>query len=120
MLRKSMLSGFLFLYAGTMGIVWSEENSSLDLDFNETARETPNDFNDTPKETKDTKRSLAYVIPIKDQIGAPVLDILRRGIKDAIKAKATTVVLDMDTPGGELGVTLEMMQEIHVFFGMPF
>ena len=112
MLRKSMLSGFLFLYAGTMGIVWSEENSSLDLDFNETARETLHDFNDTPKETKDTKRSLAYVIPIKDQIGAPVLDILRRGIKDAIKAKATTVVLDMDTPGGELGVTLEMMQEI--------
>jgi membrane-bound serine protease (ClpP class) len=57
-------------------------------------------------------KALAYVIPVRDQIGAPILDILRRGLKDAIRAKATTVVLDMDTPGGELGVTLEIMQEI--------
>jgi membrane-bound serine protease (ClpP class) len=40
------------------------------------------------------------------------LDILRRGIKDAIISKADIVILDMDTPGGELGVTLEIMQEI--------
>ena len=55
---------------------------------------------------------VAYVIPIKDQIGSPILDILRRGLKDAIREKATVVILDMDTPGGELGVTLEIMQEI--------
>ena len=40
------------------------------------------------------------------------MDILRRGLKDAIIRKADMVILDMDTPGGELGVTLEIMQEI--------
>jgi membrane-bound serine protease (ClpP class) len=54
----------------------------------------------------------AFQIPIRDQIGPPILDILRRGIKDAIISKADIVILDMDTPGGELGVTLEIMQEI--------
>ena len=57
-------------------------------------------------------KSLAYVIPIKDQIGPPILDILRRGLKDAIRENAQIVILDMDTPGGELGVTLEIMEEI--------
>ena len=55
---------------------------------------------------------LAYVIPIKDQIGPPILDILRRGLKDAIRTNAQIVLLDMDTTGGELGVTLEIMEEI--------
>ena len=60
----------------------------------------------------DDLNKLAYVIPIRDQIGPPVLDILRRGMKIALNEKASIVVLDMDTPGGELGVTLEIMQEI--------
>ena len=55
---------------------------------------------------------LAYQIPIREQIGAPILDILRRGLKDAIREGADIVILDMDTPGGELGVTLEIMEEI--------
>ena len=33
-------------------------------------------------------------------------------LKDAIREKAELVILDMDTPGGELGVTLEIMEEI--------
>jgi membrane-bound serine protease (ClpP class) len=37
---------------------------------------------------------------------------LRRGLKDAISENADIVIIDMDTPGGELGVTLEIMQEI--------
>ena len=41
-------------------------------------------------------KSLAYVIPIKDQIGPPILDILRRGLKDAIRENAQIVILDMD------------------------
>ena len=55
---------------------------------------------------------VAFLIPIRDQIGPPILDILRRGLKDAIISEADIVILDMDTPGGELGVTLEIMQEI--------
>ena len=42
----------------------------------------------------------AFVIPIKKQIGPPILDILRRGMKYAIASGVDLVVLDMDTPGG--------------------
>ncbi len=59
----------------------------------------------------------AHVIPIRDQIGPPILDILRRGLKDAIRAKADVVILDMETPGGELGVTLEIMKALDHFEG---
>lgn len=59
-----------------------------------------------------TPSKIAFQIPIRDQIGAPILDILRRGLKDAISKDADIVIIDMDTPGGELGVTLEIMQEI--------
>ncbi len=54
----------------------------------------------------------AFVIPIRDQIGPPILDVLRRGMKHAINSEMDLVILDMDTPGGELGVTLEIMEEI--------
>jgi membrane-bound serine protease (ClpP class) len=65
-----------------------------------------------PDLTKPSDLKSAYVIPIRDQIGPPILDILRRGMKEAISADVDLVILDMDTPGGELGVTLEIMQEI--------
>jgi len=65
-----------------------------------------------PDITKPNDLKSAYVIPIRDQIGPPILDILRRGMKEAISADVDLVILDMDTPGGELGVTLEIMQEI--------
>ena len=79
--------------------VWAE------LDINKTEDSSPKSF-------ALTADKIAYQIPIRDQIGPPILDILRRGLKSAIEAKADIVILDMDTPGGELGVTLEIMQEI--------
>ena len=54
----------------------------------------------------------AFIIPVRDQIGPPILNILRRGMKQAIESEVDLIILDMDTPGGELGVTLEIMQEI--------
>ena len=85
-------------------VVVAESNASHD----ELATET-----NASKEAKIGEgKAKAYVIPVRDQIGGPILDILRRGLKDAIRAEATTVILDMHTPGGELGVTLEIMQEI--------
>jgi len=85
-------------------VVVAESNSSLD----ELASETNASEEANIREGK----AKAYVIPVRDQIGGPILDILRRGLKNAIRAEATTVILDMNTPGGELGVTLEIMQEI--------
>jgi membrane-bound serine protease (ClpP class) len=57
------------------------------------------------------------VIPIRAQIAKPELYILRRGIKEAIENKVDTIVLDMETPGGSVAVTLEMMEALDRFKG---
>ena len=99
LLQSTLLISFSFIW----GLLCAngEKNSSTAaskaiLDLNETL----------------PKKSLAYVIPIREQIGPPILDITRRGLKNAISKSADIVILDMDTPGGELGVTLEIMEEI--------
>jgi membrane-bound serine protease (ClpP class) len=57
-----------------------------------------------------------YVVPVRDQIAQPVLYILRRGLKEADR-KADVVVLDMETPGGALDVTFEIMGALEKFHG---
>lgn len=57
------------------------------------------------------------VIPVRDAIDSPVLFILRRGLKEAIENKVDTVVLDMETPGGRLDVTFEMLDALEKFPG---
>ncbi len=57
------------------------------------------------------------VIPIRDQIAKPELYILRRGLKEAIEQQVDTIVLDMETPGGELDVTFEMLKALEKFPG---
>ncbi|MEZ5275699.1 MAG: hypothetical protein R3F07_04890 [Opitutaceae bacterium] len=59
-----------------------------------------------------------YVIPIEGQIGKPTLYIVRRGVKEAIEAKAGTIILDMETPGGDLASTLEIMTILDRFEGL--
>ncbi|MBT7650276.1 MAG: hypothetical protein HN553_04805 [Opitutae bacterium] len=85
---------FLFIQ---ISFLWGSKSGENILDHNINASKSP---------------KAAFMIPIRDQIGPPILDILRRGLKDAIISEADIVILDMDTPGGELGVTLEIMQEI--------
>ena len=58
-----------------------------------------------------------YVIPIHDAIGKPTLFIIRRGLKQAIEEGVDTVVLDMDTPGGRVDVTLDIMKSLDKFDG---
>ena len=62
------------------------------------------------------KKTVVYVIPIKDDINRPILYILRRGLKEADQ-KADAVVLDMDTPGGALDVTFDIMEALGKFHG---
>ena len=57
------------------------------------------------------------VIPIRDQIAPPELYILRRGLKTAIEEGANTVILDMETPGGRLDVTFDMLKALEKFPG---
>lgn len=61
---------------------------------------------------------VVYVIPITDAIGKPNLYILRRGLKDAIENKADMLLLDMDTPGGRVDLTIEMMKMLSKFDGI--
>lgn len=62
-------------------------------------------------------RTVVYVIPVKDEINSPTLYILRRGLKEAIEQKAGAVLLDMNTPGGALDVTFEIMEALEKFPG---
>ncbi|MEM8550426.1 MAG: hypothetical protein AAGF10_06510, partial [Verrucomicrobiota bacterium] len=58
-----------------------------------------------------------YVVPIEGPIGNTQLFILRRALKEAISNDVETVVLNMDTPGGRLDITLEMMEALDNFDG---
>lgn len=57
------------------------------------------------------------VIPIRAQIAEPELFILRRGLKEAIGNEVDTIILDMETPGGALDVTFEMLKALERFPG---
>lgn len=57
------------------------------------------------------------VIPVREAIAKPVLYVLRRGLKEAQAEGVKTVIIDMETPGGELGVTLEIMEALKKFEG---
>jgi membrane-bound serine protease (ClpP class) len=72
----------------------------------------------TPVETPLAPR--VFVIPVRDQIGSAVLYVVRRGLKEAIEAKADAVILDMKTPGGALDSTLEIMEAIGKFPGPTY
>jgi membrane-bound serine protease (ClpP class) len=61
--------------------------------------------------------TVVYVIPVKHEINTPTLYILRRGVKEAIDRKADVVLLDMDTPGGALDKTFEIMEALEKFPG---
>lgn len=70
----------------------------------------------SPDEVTSEVKSV-YVVPIQGAIGKASLYIVRRGIKDAISAGVDVIVIDMNTPGGELGVTLEIMKMLDRFDG---
>lgn len=59
-----------------------------------------------------------YVVPIEGPIDSPQLYILRRALKDAIEKGVDVIVLKMNTPGGALNITLEMMQALERFPGL--
>ena len=63
------------------------------------------------------KKTVVYIIPVREEINTPTLYILRRGLKEAIAQKADAVVLDMNTPGGALNVTFDIMEAIGKFKG---
>ena len=59
-----------------------------------------------------------YIIPIRDEIATPVTYLVRRGIKQAMEAKADAVILDMETNGGRLDSTEDIIKALDQFKGV--
>ncbi len=58
-----------------------------------------------------------YIVPIRENIMPPLVYVVRRGVKEAMEAKADALVLDMKTDGGRVDVTEEIIQIISKFKG---
>lgn len=56
-------------------------------------------------------KTLAYVIPIQTDVGVPMVYVVRRGVKEAERAGAQTLILDMDTNGGR-GDAMESIMDV--------
>ena len=72
---------------------------------------------EAPAPAPEARAAKVVVIPIREQIAKPELYILRRGLKEAIENNVDTIILDMETPGGDLGTTFEMLKALEKFPG---
>lgn len=72
----------------------------------------------TSEKSEDIPPVDVYVVPITEGIGQPNLYILRRALKEAIENGVEMVLLDMDTPGGQVHHTTEMMEMLARFKGI--
>ena len=112
------------IYFASFGLLAQTEDSSLAEESSqpETVTENPSErlVQSDPAlavPINPEKTLSVYVIPVRDAIGQPTLFAIRSGIKDAIEKNASLVILEMDTPGGELGATLDIMKTIDRFEG---
>jgi membrane-bound serine protease (ClpP class) len=53
-----------------------------------------------------------YVIPAKDMIERGLVYVIRRGVEQAEAAGASVIIFDMDTPGGRLDATEQIIESI--------
>jgi membrane-bound serine protease (ClpP class) len=58
-----------------------------------------------------------YILPIREDISPPLVYLVRRGVKEAMEAKADLLVLDMETNGGRVDVTEEIIGILGQFKG---
>jgi membrane-bound serine protease (ClpP class) len=58
------------------------------------------------------REGAVVVLPVKGEISQAQFYFLRRILKDAEAAKVSAVILDMDTPGGSLKATQEIVQAL--------
>jgi membrane-bound serine protease (ClpP class) len=58
------------------------------------------------------EKKVVYTIPIHDQIEPALLYVIRRGITEADKADAAAIVFMIDTPGGRVDVTRDIIDLI--------
>jgi membrane-bound serine protease (ClpP class) len=58
-----------------------------------------------------------YILPIREDIMPPLAYVVRRGVKEAMEANADALILDMQTDGGRVDVTEEIIRIISKFKG---
>ena len=58
-----------------------------------------------------------YILPIREDIMPPLVYVVRRGVKEAMEANADALILDMNTDGGRVDVTEEIIEIISKFKG---
>jgi membrane-bound serine protease (ClpP class) len=58
-----------------------------------------------------------YIIPIREDIMPTITYVVRRGVKEAMEAKADTLIVDMDTNGGRVDVTRDIISILEKFKG---
>lgn len=61
-----------------------------------------------------------YILPIREDIMPPLVYVVRRGVKEAMEAKADALILDMNTDGGRVDVTEEIIEIVSKFKGPTF
>lgn len=61
-----------------------------------------------------------YILPIREAIMPPLVYVVRRGVKEAMEANADALILDMNTDGGRVDVTEEIIGIISKFKGPTF
>jgi membrane-bound serine protease (ClpP class) len=70
----------------------------------------------SPAHADETNTATTVIIPIQSIIGKGLLYVIRRGIDDALRLNAETIIFDMNTPGGRVDVTEEI---IRTFIDLP-
>jgi len=118
MLPKALtLIGFFALLFFGAGNSHAQENA-LSPAVAQAASDEVGSSDPAPRAADSVSQQLKVaVIPIREAIGKPVLYVVRRGLKEAIELGADVVLIDMDTPGGEAGAMLQIMEALDKFPG---
>jgi membrane-bound serine protease (ClpP class) len=58
-----------------------------------------------------------YILPIRDDISKPLVYVVRRGVKEAMEAKADVLVIDMKTNGGRGDAMMDIIEILDQFKG---
>jgi membrane-bound serine protease (ClpP class) len=65
-----------------------------------------------PRSTRRPGRPLVYILPLEGEVQNIMMTIFRRGLAEAKEEGASLVLLEMDTPGGELTVAEEISRTL--------
>ncbi len=108
-LVRRLSTGLLLLLALAGASAYSEPEANPET--SPTSSDTP------PAEASPSGKTPVYILPVQGQIVTPTFYILNRGLKMAQENGVEIVIIDMDTPGGGLGPTLEIMEALSKFDG---